>query len=61
MLRRETEDLYTNRSCAAIDSQFRHTVDIGLCGSFDRGARYRSSLQDVSAAKVNIIYWHLFI
>lgn len=52
MLRRDTDDLYANRSCATIDTQFRHTVDIGLCGNFDRGARYRSSLQDVSTGKV---------
>lgn len=46
MLRHVTEQPFVNRSCTGIDSQFRHTVDIGLCGNFDRRARYRSSLQD---------------
>lgn len=31
------------------ESQLRHTVDMGLGGNFQRGAKNRSSLQDLSS------------
>lgn len=37
------------------DSQFRHTVDIGLGSNFNRGTSYRCSLQNVSSTRVIII------
>lgn len=46
MLRRH-DDQYDNQSLA--NGQMRHTVDIGLGSSFQRGAPNQSSWQDLSS------------
>lgn len=46
LLRRFDDNQYDDQSLA--NAQFRHTVDIGLGNSFQRGAPSRSSLQDLS-------------
>lgn len=50
MLRRD-DDVY-NCDGASKGVQIRHTIDMGLSNNFQRGAPYRSSLQDLNS-KVN--------
>lgn len=52
--RRYDDNQYDGQSLA--NGQFRHTVDIGLENSFQRGAPSRSSLQDFST-HVSILYY----
>lgn len=47
MLRRD-DDAY-NYSNASADTQVRHTIDVGLANNFQRGAPYRSSLQELNS------------
>lgn len=49
MLRRD-EDEYGSQT--TYDGQFRHTVDIGLGRRFQRGAPYRSSLQNLNPSTI---------
>lgn len=57
MLRRE-EDPYGSH--LTVDGRMRHTYDIGLANNFQRGASYRSSLQELNAtqrvSKYSIIF-----
>lgn len=52
LLVRRHDDQYDNQSLA--NGQLRHTIDIGLESSFQRGTPNRSSLQDLSS-RVSIV------
>lgn len=48
MLRRDDDSSIYNKN-SMLDVQMRHTVDVGLSNNFQRGAMYRSSLQDLNS------------
>lgn len=48
MLRRD-EDPYGSH--LTVDGRMRHTYDVGLANNFQRGASYRSSLQELNTTQ----------
>lgn len=52
MLRRDEDDPYNS------NSSYRHTYNVGLGSNFDRGAAYRTSLQNINSNRVSEC--HLF-
>lgn len=48
MLRRD-EDPYGSH--LTVDGRMRHTYDVGLANNFQRGASYRSSLQELNTSQ----------
>lgn len=53
MLRRD-DDADHNYNNTAVDSRFRHTIDVGLSNNFQRNTAYRSSLQDITSRVRNM-------
>lgn len=56
MLRRQVSPMHDTYN--TVDSRIRHTIDVGLGqqNNFQRGAGYRSSLQDVHSSGSGVCY-----